>query len=400
MHRVSPDLIDVLQLQFSKRSVKHISIRGILLTGGICIVLLLMGFVSRSHNENKTLEIGAAAPDFHLVGVDEKTYSLASFKNAEVLVVVFTCNHCPTAQAYEDRLIRMTSDYANKGVAVVAINPNDPASLRLDELDFSDLGDSFADMKIRAAEKKFNFPYLYDGETETVSKAYGPIATPHIFIFDRDRILRYQGRVDDMENPFKIPTSTDARNAIEAILAHREVPVKTTKVFGCSVKWSEKKDLVQKAKEAWAREPVHLNPLSEDSLKIIMQNSSGKLRLIYLWNIQSASSVQEFPDYISMNRMYRDRDFEFVSICNDKPGNRDQLLGFLQKQEASNVNYLVTINNRNELVTSINPLWHGDVPYTLLVEPGGKIVYSKEGPVDPAKLKTIIVNNHLLGRFP
>ncbi len=113
--------------------------------------------------------------------------------------------------------------------------------LRLDELDFSDLGDSFEEMKIRAKEKKFNFPYLYDGETETASRAYGPVATPHVFVFDKERKLRYEGRVDDMESPFKTPRNTDTRNAIDALLDHREVPVKTTKVFGCSVKWSGEK---------------------------------------------------------------------------------------------------------------------------------------------------------------
>ena len=374
--------------------------RYILLTGLAGVILVLAGFAPRYHFEHKTLEIGAAAPDFQLKGVDDKTYSLASFKNSEVLVVVFTCNHCPTAQAYEDRLIKLTSDYAKKSVAVVAINPNDPASLRLDELDFSDLGDSFEEMKIRAKEKKFNFPYLYDGDTETASSAYGPIATPHVFIFDKNRTLRYEGRVDDMENPFKTPTSTDARNAIDALLDHREVAVKTTKVFGCSVKWSEKKDLVQKAKEKWAKEPVHLNVMNEDSLKIMMKNSSGKLRLIYVWEIQSAASVQSFSDLISINRMYRDRDFELISVCMDERGDRDKLLQFLQNQEASNTNYLLSTDDKNKMKPAINPLWRGGFPYTMLVEPGGEIVYSKEGPVDPAKLKTMIVNNHLIGRFP
>src|SRR5258707_489552 len=187
--------------------------RFILLTGWTGIILMLAGFVPRYHSEHKTLQIGAAAPDFQLKGVDDKIYNLASFKNAEVLVIVFTCNHCPTAQAYEDRLIKLTSDYADKSVAVVAINPNDPASLRLDELDFSDLGDSYEEMKIRAKEKKFNFPYLYDGNTETASNSYGPVATPHVFVFDNNRKLCYEGRVDDMESPFKTPNSTDTRNA-------------------------------------------------------------------------------------------------------------------------------------------------------------------------------------------
>src|SRR5450631_1614653 len=152
-----------------------------LYSGLICFTILLTAFVTRLSSEHKTLEIGMAAPDFELKGVDGKTYNLASFEKAKVLVVIFTCNHCPTAQAYEDRIIRLASDYGGKNVAVVAIMPNDPACLRLDELDFSDLGDSYEEMKIRAREKNFNFPYLYDGETEAASNSYGPVATPHVF---------------------------------------------------------------------------------------------------------------------------------------------------------------------------------------------------------------------------
>ena len=132
----------------------------------------------------------------------------------------------------------------------------------------------------------------------------------------------------------------------------------------------------------------------------MMKNSSGKLRLIYVWEIQSVPSVQAFPDLISINRMYRDRDFELISVCIDEPGSRNKLLQFLQKQEASNANYLLSIVDKNNMTRVINPLWGGEFPYTMLVEPGGEIVYSKEGPVDPAKLKTTIVNNHLLGRYP
>jgi peroxiredoxin len=145
------------------------------------LLLLFAGFLCfsgmvRPVDEHPTLPIGATAPDFSLQGVDGKTWSLSSFAQAKILVVVFTCNHCPTAQAYEDRLIRLTADYKDKGVAVVAIMPNDPSSIRLDELGYTDMGDTFDEMKRRAAEKHFNFPYLYDGETETVAKAYGPTA--------------------------------------------------------------------------------------------------------------------------------------------------------------------------------------------------------------------------------
>jgi peroxiredoxin len=366
----------------------------------LVFVYLFFAFHPNRGNEHETLAIGATAPDFHLKGVDGKTYSLASFKSARVLVVVFTCNHCPTAQAYEDRLIKLTSDYAGKNVALVAIMPNDPASLRLDELDFSDLGDTYEEMKIRANEKKFNFPYLYDGQTEEASLKYGPVATPHVFVFDADRKLRYQGRVDDMESPFKTPNSTDTRNAIDALLNNREVPVKTTKVFGCSVKWSEKKDLVEKSKIKWSKEPVNLEWINEEGLKKMMQNTSSKLRLINLWSVHSGISTKEFPEFITINRMYRDRDFEFISISTDQRADRDTVLHFLKRNEASGSNFLFTDTNSGNLIRSVKDSWKGGLPFTILVEPGGKIVYEKEGGIDPADLKKTIVNNHLLGRYP
>jgi thiol-disulfide isomerase/thioredoxin len=354
---------------------------------------------AHSAGDHPTLAIGAAAPDFNLAGVDGKLYTLASFRSARVLAVVFTCNHCPTAQAYEDRLIRLTKDYSGKGVAVVAIMPNDPTSINLDELGYTDMGDSFMEMKRRAAEKKFNFPYLYDGKTEDASKKYGPIATPHIFIFDKDRKLRYSGRIDDVEKPTKTPNTQDARNAIEALLNNKEVPVTTTKVFGCSIKWAEKSDWINKAKETWAREPVSLDTITAGGIKDLVHNGSDKLRLINVWATWCGPCVEEFSEFISINRMYRRRDFEFISISADEPAKKAKALQFLQKQQASNTNYIFNIDDKYKLIEAVDPRWQGALPYTLLVEPGGKIVYAKEGPIDPAALKKAIVDNRMIGRY-
>src|SRR4051794_1158245 len=171
----------------------------------------------------KTLELGSPAPDFKLPGVDGKTYSLAEFKDTKLLLVLFTCNHCPTSQAYEARIKQIQADYKEKGLALVAINPNDAGSVRLDELGYTDLSDSFEEMKIRAKDAGFTFPYLYDGETQQTSLAYGVQATPHCYLFDAQRKLRYVGRIDDQEvKPVK---SHDLRNAIDALLAGKEVAV-------------------------------------------------------------------------------------------------------------------------------------------------------------------------------
>lgn len=358
--------------------------------------MLTFGRLAEDH---PTLAIGAQAPDFNLEGVDGKMYSLGSFKNAKVLVIVFTCNHCPTAQAYEDRLIKLTNDYKDKGVSVVAIMPNDPTAIRLDELGFTDLGDSFDDMKIRAKEKNFNFPYLYDGTTEAVSKSYGPIATPHVFVFDKDRKLRYNGRIDDVEKPTKNPNTTDARNAIDALLNNAAVTVPTTKVFGCSIKWADKSNWIEKAKEGWAKEPVKLDMIDEAGIKKILKNDSDKLRLINVWATWCGPCVTEFPEFITINRMFRGRDFEFVSITADEPAKQDKALKFLVRQQASNANYIFNTDDKYKLIEAIDPKWQGALPYTILVEPGGKIVYAQQGIIDPLKMKKLIVENHLIGRY-
>lgn len=368
------------------------------------VVLVLLTSYSYPYDKPKedhpTLAIGSLAPDFSLQGVDGKLYSLSSFAKARILVIIFTCNHCPTAQSYEDRIIKLTSDYKDKQVTVVAIMPNDPKALRLDEMDFSDLGDSFEDMKVRARDKNFNFPYLFDGETEKVSKAYGPVATPHVFVFDNERKLRYNGRFDDMENHDKTPRSNDARNAIEALLNNQQVAVTTTKVFGCSVKWADKRSLVQKSLDNWAKETVSVEPIDEVGLKTLLKNDSDKLRLITIWTNSSNSSGTNFNEFVTMNRMYRDRDFEFISVSADKPDDLTNVLSFLKNKQASNKNYLFRGGDIRQLANYWGSYSNVDLPYTILVEPGGKIVFGQPGPINPAEMKKTIVNNHMIGRYP
>ena len=344
-----------------------------------------------------TLAIGAVAPDFDLPGVDGKRYTLASFAAARVLVLVFTANHCPTAQAYEGRIERLHADFAGRGVAIVLVSPNDPLALRLDEQGYTDLGDTLADMKIRAKDRGWTFPYLYDGETEAMSRRYGPVATPHAFVFDAERKLRFAGRVDDGENPAKVTTS-DARNAIEAVLAGKPVPVETTKVFGCSVKWSDKRDSVKEGYEKWAQEPVALETIDEAGVKALSRNEGGKkLRLINVWATWCGPCVIEFPDIVSLNRIYRGREFEVVTVNADEAGKRGKALEFLKSEQASTRNVAFDKGDPYALIEAVDPKWQGALPHTVLVAPGGEVIYRSEGAFDTLKLRKAIVG--WLGRY-
>ena len=377
----------------------QMNITGFSLLAAIAVCISIAATTKYAAEDPTPLEIGAKAPDFKLQGVDGKTYSLASFNKSKILAVIFSCNHCPTAQAYEDRIINLVKEFTPKGVAFVVISPNDPKAVRLDELGYTDIGDSFEEMKLRAKNKHYNFPYLYDGKTQATSRAYGAIATPHVFIFDKDRKLQYQGRVDDVEKPSKTPNNFDTRNALDALLAGKEVPVKTTKVFGCSVKWASKVADGEKYKERWAAEPVEVSLIDEPGIKELLKNNTDKLRLINVWATWCGPCVTEFPDLVDINRMYRRRDFEFITVSADEPGKKDKALKFLQGQMASGTNYIFHIDDKYKLIEAIDPKWQGALPYTLVVAPGGQIVYAKEGPIDPAVLKKAIVDDPTIGRY-
>ena len=338
----------------------------------------------------KTLDIGASAPDFKLMGVDGKTYSLKDFADAKILVVVFTCNHCPTAQAYETRIMQLYDDYKDKGVALVAINPNDPKAVRLDELGYTDLDDSFESMKIRAKQRGFEFPYLDDGETQATAHAYGVVATPHVFIFDAQRKLRYVGRVDDSD--VKTVKSHDARNAIDALLAGKEVAVKKTKVFGCSTKWASKREDAVKSLAKWDAEPVSLNGIDLDGVKKLAANEGGKkLRLVNVWATWCGPCVIELPQLVEMNRMYRQRPFEFITISMDQPEKKDRALEKLKELKVAATNYIYTGDDRDKFMEALDPKWEGPLPHTMLIAPDGKVIYRHTGEIDPLELKQAIV---------
>src|SRR4029453_5255004 len=182
-------------------------------------VVLAVALAACRGSQPPHLAIGAAAPDFSLPGIDGKSHALAEYADSRVLAVVFTGNSCPVSQQYEARIRNLHEDYRGKGVSVVAINPNAPAAMQLADLGYSDLGETLEDMKRRAADRQLQYPYLSDGHDQALSKKFGVTSTPHVFVFDRARTLRYEGRIEDG----KQGGSADARNAIDALLAGKPV---------------------------------------------------------------------------------------------------------------------------------------------------------------------------------
>jgi peroxiredoxin len=363
----------------------------------LILILAVMGTSAVLADGPATLEIGASAPAFSLPGVDGKTYTLDDFADSKILVIIFTANHCPTAQAYEERIDKLYRDFSPNGVGFVLVSPNHPKAVCLEELGYTDLADSYEEMKIRAAEKKFPMPYLYDGDKQEMARAYGPTTTPHVFIFDSQRKLRFCGRIDEMENPYVEAKELDTRNAIMALLEGKPVPVEKTKTFGCSIKWAEKIEWRNKLDADWKNKPVEIIDADLDAIKEVLANNSAKYRLINLWATWCGPCIIEYPEFVTMQRMYGARDFEFLSISMDGVKKKDKVLEFLKEKNSAVKNYLYTSENKYPLIEAVDKNWSGSLPYTLLIAPGGEIVWSHNGVIDVMELRKEIMLK--LGRF-
>jgi peroxiredoxin len=357
----------------------------------LAVLLITLG-VASAEDVHPTLAVGSPAPDFSLPGVDGQIHKLSDYASSPILVVVFTCNHCPIAQMYEKRIQQLATDYKDKGVAVVAIQGNDPQAIRIDELDSSDVSDTLPEMKIRVQYKHLTYPYLYDGDTQKVTRAYGPQATPHAFIFDQQRHLRYEGRIDNSYRTELVKTQ-DARNAIDALLAHKEVAVQHTGVFGCSTKWSEKAAGRQAALEKINEQPVTVETISKSELTKLRTNPTHQMMLVDFWATWCGSCIVEFADLQDTLRMYGARDYSVVTVSANMPDEQPGVLRFLQKKHATSRNYLFDSQDTAALQTAFDPKWDSAVPYTILLSGDGKVLYKQLGSVDLLELKRTILAN-------
>ncbi len=354
----------------------------------------------------KVLPIGSSLPDFSLPGIDGKTHTPADWKDAKVLCIVFTSNHCPDAVAAAGRMEEIHQAYKDKGVAFVAVNGNSATSLQPDELGYSPYSDSFEEMTPFAEDHGWTFPYLYDGEKQAFISACGGQSTPHAFVFGPDRKLVYTGRIDDgRRNPAAVDKSY-LREALDAVLAGKEIADPVTRSFGCSTKWLFKSANVATDQAAWEARPVTVADLDEETSKKLRANGSKNLRLINFWSTTCGPCIKEFAGLVENGRRFQNRPMELITVSVDPVDQRDAVKKFLESRHAATPdstaaslkktglpanNYHWTGGNPDAMAQAIDPDWSGALPHTVLVAPGGEIVWRHTGELDMVELRKEIL---------
>ena len=336
------------------------------------------------------LAIGAPAPDFALPGIDGKTYSLASFKDHKVLVVIFTAVHCPTAEVYEARIKTLVTAYTPKDVAFVVIQPNNAKALRLDEMGYTDLGDSLEEMKLRAEHRAVQLPV--------------PLRRRDAGGRRQVRTDRHAARVR-VRQPAAAPLpgsrrQQPARGAREGPRrAQRDrcrpgrhaVSVQTTPTVGCSIKWLDKEALHNAEMTKIEAEPIPLEKIGADGIKALRQNATGKTLLVNFWATWCAPCTAEFPELQKIYRMYRKRPFDLVTVSINYPDEEAGVRKFLEGQHASSRNLLSGTMDPYELMGAFDPGWSGGVPYSVVIAPGGQVLYKENGTIDVLKVRRAIL---------
>lgn len=357
-----------------------------------CVLLSLASAAGCAGARPDTLAIGAPAPAFSLKGVDGRIHTLGDYAGSAVLAVIFTCNHCPTSQLYEQRVQQLHRDYANRGVAVVAINPESPDTASLKDLAYSDVPDSLDGMIERSTYRRLDYPYLYDGDSQAAATAFKVEALPQAFVFDQQRRLQYVGRIDDDPGGQRVK-SQEVRAAIDALLAHQPVRVAATLPNGCPLRRSGDKGDAQAEERALAGEPVLLQPAGPAELKRLRANEGGPLTLVNFWATWCGPCISEFPELLKTFRTFRSRGLDLVTISVDVPDARPAVIKWLQERHAGNHNFLFATDDTTGLQQAFDPALPSSVPFTLLLGPSGDVRFQQEGAVQFLGLRRAILAN-------
>ena len=314
-------------------------------------------------------------PRFSLLGVDGKTYTQNSFSNYQNIAVIFYSNHCRVSQKFEKLIIQLSNILANNKSNLILVSPNFENAILPDEKAYSDVGDSFEEMKIRAKKKNFNFPYLYDGENQSLANQMGVKATPHGFLFNKNRKLIYSGRIGDLNKAYDLNSS----DLFIAYLKEKKGinSFFQTKVFGTSIKTREDLHLADKVRKRYSEETIRVTHATQKKLKFFLNHPSESPKLVYVWSNEDKENRDNLLAISSVYKIYRKRGLKVYTVCIGE--NLNLTKETLSMAQLSAVNFLIDGKDFSPLAKYHPNGGEKVTPFTVLLDKNGKIILNNIG---------------------
>ncbi len=342
-------------------------------------LLALLGITCHSKAEMYKI------PTFSLMGTSGQVYTQADFDDKRILALVFMSNHCKVSQLFQNHINDLSKQFV-KEATILAISPNYEQAILPDELAYSDLGDSFEEMKKRAIRMKYNFPYLYDGEKQSLTRAIGVKITPTVYLYDEKRELFYVGRIGNIDSPDKRETS-ELYLAIMRALEEKEVAFKRTKVFGTSIKTKEHLMLAEQVRKRYADESIKLTHADDRKLDFYLNHKTQKPKLFYVWQTTDKNVRDNLMKLSFLYKIFRKRGLRLITVCIAEKKEEKEILDQLEKAQLSSTNFLSYGHHVGPLAKIIPSELEKVTPYYRLVGTEGNMLLGKQGEISEDKLR-------------
>src|SRR5262245_29117864 len=341
-------------------------------------ITLALATFSIQTTANATIVIGNLAPDYTLSDLDGKTHALKDYRGKTV-VVSFISARCPITNAYKDRIRAVADEYSKRDVAFIGVNSN--------------VDESIEEMRAYAAKNNFDFTILKD-KGNVVADSYAAERTPKVYVIDGEGVLRYQGRIDNSQNP-KMVNRNDLREALNEMLAGKPISVVDTRALGCLIKrvqdaaaapptTSAKATPPQKAaKAAPPQKAPQVETLKPEDFAKFRDSAKGKVLVLNFWATWCGPCVAEFPELVALDAQYRDKGMKLVGITADEPEDvQPKVIPFIKKHKVKFDIIRQDLEDSERIMSQITKDWNGVIPVTVVFDKQGNLAYSKFGIID------------------
>jgi hypothetical protein len=340
---------------------------------------------------NKIYSEAQELPPFSLKGINGKVYDHSDFDEDKLLALVFLSNHCKISQLFQNHLIELKNKFEKEAV-ILAVSPNYEQAILPDELAYSDYGDSFQEMKKRAVRKKYNFPYLYDGDKQLLTKTIKVKITPTVYLYNEKRKLIYVGRIGNIDYPEEMEKS-DLNNAILQSLQNRSIPLKRTKVFGTSIKTKDHLYLAEQVRQRYSDESIKLTKADDRKLNFYLNHNTYKPKLFYVWQTNDKNARENLIKLSFLFKIFRKRGFRLVTVCIAKENEDESIIKeLLEKSQLSATNFVTYGHHIASLAKIIPSQIDKLTPYYRLLGGTGNMLIGNHGEISKDDLRIHILH--------